>query len=182
MLAYQHNEILRTATLRRWVNAVCDSGVMTKEDFANAAIRIWLDLVPAELRDLDFRDPSESKQARNNNAIKFWRFFDGVRLPANFEEAIVFAMPEPFKAKCLRDLAARYGLLPVAIPAGTPGEQFRGVACVMKETAELIQAASADDECDLAELEREANDAIAAILGLIERAKAKRPALRVVAE
>jgi hypothetical protein len=61
------------------------------------------------------------------------------RLPAELEEALVLALPDPFRDECLRELSSRYGLLaarepdPVASPLLAP-------ANLMRECADVITA------------------------------------------
>lgn len=116
----------------------------TIESLASRAVDIYEARTPLYARHIPFmprgRNPYE---AQRTNALHVRRFLGlsqpATRLPVEFEEAIVLALPEPFQSECLRELADRFGLLAAKAP-----DPAASVLCapadLMRECAEVITA------------------------------------------
>lgn len=121
-----------------WEMAVRMSGE-TIESLAARAVDLYHERTPLHARRIDFqllgRDPYVARLA---NALHMRRFLglsqSATRLPAELEEALVLALPDAFRRECLKELAARYGLMAAAAP--TPdGNAWAGPADLMRECA-----------------------------------------------
>jgi hypothetical protein len=126
-----------------WEIAVRLSGE-TIESLAARAVDIYQQRTPLHARGIEFqplgRDPYLALRA---NALHVRRFMGvsspSVRMPAELEEAMVLALPEPFKRECLKELAERYGLLASRAPQ-PDGRVWDGPADLMRECAEALRA------------------------------------------
>lgn len=80
------------------------------------------------------------------------------RLPADLEEACVLCLPGIYRAACLRELAARYGLMAAPEAPRGSGEECLRAADLLRETAEAVRALptvlEGDDAPDASALER----------------------------
>jgi hypothetical protein len=90
----------------------------TMRSYATTVAGIYNERTAAAARGIEFhstRDPYADERA---NAQIVQRYVDGrARMPVEIEEALVLALPEPFRGECKRELAARYGDLAAPIPA-----------------------------------------------------------------
>lgn len=132
-----------------------------------------------------FRRVKLTLGADDANAKKLDRWLTGKSgdLPADLEEHVVNALPEPYRSDCIRELSARYGLLAVQTPEAGAAGKYRGIGCVMRETGEFIHVCAADPQSP-AEIDRaikEGEEAVAAMLSYIEALREKRrsPVLKV---
>lgn len=126
-----------------WELAVRLSGE-TIETLATRAVELYHARTPARARHVPFQaldaNPYDALRA---NALHVRRFLGmgtpTTRLPAELEEALVLALPQPFQRECLRELAARVGLLAAREPQ--PGDcALTAPADLMRECAETITA------------------------------------------
>lgn len=116
----------------------------TIESLASRAVDIYEARTPLHARHIPFmprgRNPYE---AQRTNALHVRRFLGlsqpATRMPIEFEEAIVLALPEPFQSECLRELADRFGLLAAKAP-DPAASVLCGPADLMRECAEVITA------------------------------------------
>lgn len=117
-------------------------------DFAADVVAHYQERTPLHAQLVEFHghvagtDPYEVRRA---NHQKLWRMLrtDGpVRLPADLEEAVVLALPQPFRHECLRELSARYGLLPVPLPADGAATGMACVGAFSSDFGEALQALS----------------------------------------
>jgi hypothetical protein len=119
---------------------------LTRESYGDDVVRIYHERTPLHLRHVEFHlqtrgaDPYAVLRA---NAQLLFRQIDGVvRLASEIEEALVLALPEPFRGACLRELAARYGLLAASQPAEQPAGQVSQLGGLSREFGEALQALS----------------------------------------
>lgn len=117
----------RDLVIARHVRLAIDHTTLTEDAFADDVRRVYQQRTAEHLRRVDFHaitrgeDPYRTLRA---NAQLVRRMLDGqtIRMPVEIEEAVVLALPEPFRRRCLAELAGRYGLLAVEQPADTaPG-------------------------------------------------------------
>lgn len=99
--------------------------------------------VPESARRIEFSRHSDSYQRMRLDAQTLRRFESEARigLPADLEEAIVKALPEPWYTRCLRELAARYGLLAAPIPANS-GSHVANLAALAREFSDVVRELS----------------------------------------
>jgi hypothetical protein len=126
-----------------WELAVRASGD-TIESLAGRAVELYEQRTPLHARRISFqpltRDPYPALRA---NALHVRRFLGlsepATRLPVELEEALVLALPEPFRGECLRELANRVGLLAAKAPEPTHSPML-APADLMRECADVITA------------------------------------------
>lgn len=140
----------RPQVLVRHINMMMQHSATTFRAYATAVRDVYEHRTPAAQRSIAFhatRDPYADE--RLNAQIVKRAIDDAGKLPCALEEALVLALPEPFRSECLRDLAARYGTLAAPIPAEAHGQALANAATLMRETgealADLSQCLDADD-------------------------------------
>lgn len=134
----------RDDVIRHHVDMAARHSGETIESIAARAVDLYEARTPLHARHIPFmprgRNPYE---AQRTNALHVRRFLGlsqpATRMPVEFEEAIVLALPEPFRGECLRELADRVGLLAAKAP-----DPAASVLCapadLMRECAEVITA------------------------------------------
>jgi hypothetical protein len=139
--------ITRDQAVAHHVNMALRHTTLTREAFADDVVALYHQRTPLDLRGIAFRefarggDPYTVQRA---NAQLLFRMLDGVvRLPAEVEEAVVLALPEPYRGACLHDLAARYGLMAAALPTEAPGAQAAQLGDLANDFGEAVQALAA---------------------------------------
>ena len=154
------------------------------EAFAQTVVEIYHARTPAAVREVEFKTIGDIFHCATINAQKLRRYMDvdiNARLPVDLEEAWVLALAEPYRDDCLRDLAARYGLLATPIPTGTPGSELDSLARLTREMGEAMQAiAPMLQDGRITEADRnyfssarhELEDVMAAAGGLLEQIRA----------
>lgn len=115
--------------------------------FAAAVAERYQQLVPEGARTVAFVRDEFGGFAGRASAIwnQLTRMMDPeidcTRMPCDLEEAWVDCLAEPFRAACVQDLAARYGLLPVPIPrGGEAAADLLQTTALMREFAATIEA------------------------------------------
>jgi hypothetical protein len=107
----------RAGCIVHHVNMALRKSALTQRGYGQAVADLYLQRTPLHARTLEFhasRDPY-ADEAANAQLVK--RLLNGtVRVPVDVEEAMVLALPEPFRGACLTDLAGRYGLLAAPRP------------------------------------------------------------------
>lgn len=97
----------------------------------------------------------------------------GMRIPADLEEHMVEALPEPYRSDCKAELVRRMGLLPAPMIDIKQGGAVGSLASTVKEFSEMlavlgeITADGSVDEKDRPQLKRafkESNDVLAQIV------------------
>lgn len=134
----------RNRTIARHVLLALKHTDTTRETYADDVAKVYQERTPLHLRHVEFHalvrgsDPYAVLRA---NAQLVMRQVDGVtRMASELEEALVLALPEPFRAACLSELAARYGLLAAALPAASAGGQLGQWGGLSREFGEALQA------------------------------------------
>lgn len=96
-----------------------------------------------DARVVEFKAAGDPFDVAKANAKKLERYMDGdvnARLPADLEEAWVFALMEPYRSTCLHDLAARYGMLDARLPEGTPVGDVQNLGRLTRELGATLDA------------------------------------------
>lgn len=116
------------------------------ETYACDVVGLYEQRTPLHSRHLQFhgggRDPYADMRANAQLVRRMLGDEAPVRMPAELEEALVLALPEPFRAECLRELCDRYGLLAVRKPpmAGDMTGALRQPAALLREVGEALEA------------------------------------------
>lgn len=100
-------------------------GAITRESFAQDVVDLYWARTPKPLRGIKFHECERGDEVyviQRKNAQLLFRMIDRdnpdpSRMPHEIEEAVVLALPDLYRAECLRDLAARYGLMAAPLPA-----------------------------------------------------------------
>lgn len=126
-----------------WELAVRHSGE-TIEGLATRAVEVYESRTPLHARRLSFqpmgRDPYSAQRINATHVRRFLGLSEpATKMPVEVEEALVLALPEPFRGECLRELAERVGLLAAKAP-DPAGDASLPAADLMRETAEVITA------------------------------------------
>lgn len=131
----------RSRTIARHVDAALRATGQPLNALADRAVDLYHQRTALHERTLQFQAfacSADYESASRLNTQQVRRMLEGaVRLAADFEEAIVLALPEPHRDACLRDLAARYGLLAAAVPAAEGGKA-QDIAGLMADTGDLL--------------------------------------------
>jgi hypothetical protein len=92
---------------------------LSMETFAARVVELYHARVPAAARSIEFKSDGDLYQVARVNAQRLSRYMQPeicTRMPVEIEEPWVLALDEPYRTDCVRELAARYGLLAVPIP------------------------------------------------------------------
>ena len=150
--------------------------------YCEDAAALWQSRTPDVVRGDDFSAHSNDDKRRATNEQKVRRWFDGgvaARPSIDVEEALVLALPEPFRSDCLRELCMRYGGLFVAMPGcgqplhlGVAGELVTQCGEALTALAPLLadgQIGVDDPEPALRHARRELIDVQSVIASLVAR-------------
>jgi len=133
----------RSDVVRRHVNnCLRAEKKVTEETFADDVKGIYHDRVShADDRVVHFHDGGDATKMLAANAQLLFRMIKGsVKFPADIEEAVVLALPEPYQNDCLAELSGRYGLLAAHVPDCSPNSSVTNISHLMKETGEALEA------------------------------------------
>lgn len=121
---------------------------LDQQEFADEVVRLYIDRTPLHARHIEFHqhvrgsDPYTVRRANEQLLFRMLKPSGPVRMPVEVEEAVVLALPQPYREECLRELSARYGLLAAAIPAGADAslsEQVRSPCELMRKAATAVE-------------------------------------------
>jgi hypothetical protein len=156
-----------------------------RRTFAMEVADRYLQTTAEDDRSLPFRITyggcGESDKKHNGQILG--RYLDGTvkTLPADLEDAWVTALPQPYRDTCEQELAARRGMLAVAMPKADLS-QVASVSDLCKEFAELMAAIAPalengtfgpEDFKHAGRIQREGRETIAAILALMNEVERK---------
>lgn len=141
----------RPAVIAHHVQLAMHLGGLTMDAYAADVARLYEERTPRHERALKFHELERGGDAyamlRANAQIVRRHLAppgaDGnIRCAAELEEALVLALPEPYQRECLRELAERYGMLCVRLPAPTSdgSEHMRRTADLFVETGNAVRA------------------------------------------
>ncbi|MDI3259489.1 MAG: hypothetical protein QJR02_07310 [Sinobacteraceae bacterium] len=110
--------------------------------FSQSVVERYVRSVAEAARCVQFQLVGDPFRAATANAQKLARYMDpciDARLPVDLEEAWVFSLVEPYRTECVRELAARYGLLDVPLPCCT-ADDLQSVGRLSREFGRAIQS------------------------------------------
>lgn len=111
----------RTEVIGRYVFRLTRETRTSLEDYSEMVLRMWLQRTPESARSDDFHMGSDVLKRMAANTQKIRRWFNpqvAARPSIDVEEALVMALPQPYRAECKQALAARYGGLFWQLPDG----------------------------------------------------------------
>lgn len=132
----------RDGVIVRFVQRVLRSRRMSLATYGQNVVEHYHARTPAELRTVEFLTQGDAFHVAAINAQKIKRYMDpdvNARLPTTLEEAMVLALPEPERAECITELAARYGLLAARAP-GEAATDVQSLSRLTREFGESMQA------------------------------------------
>lgn len=115
------------------------------EDYSEDVLRVWLERTPLSARRMDFvKDgPVYERMRTNGKKIRRWMSPDSPGRPSiDVEEALVYALPEPYRSNCRRELARRYDLLDVPVPDCAHTTALENMASFTSEVGLVFQRLS----------------------------------------
>lgn len=113
----------RDAVIWRYVTLAILHSKVDRDDFAEEVARLYQARTPLDERSLKFQKHAAGTNpctVRTANKQLLFRMLDPegpVRMAAEIEEAVVLALPPPFRDQCQAELAARLGLMAAPLPA-----------------------------------------------------------------
>lgn len=112
---------------------------MTVRTYATDVARIYGNRTELACRTIDFHETRDPYADERANAQIVQRFIDGrARMPTEIEEALVLALPDPFRGECKRELAGRYGDLAAPIPVADDSAPMADTGKLMEECGTAI--------------------------------------------
>jgi AcrR family transcriptional regulator len=129
------------------LTALKHSGI-DQDDFAEDVARLYFERTPLHARSIEFHqhtrggDPYAVRRANAQLLFRMLKPAGPVRMPVEIEEAVVLALPQPYRDECLRELNERYGLLAAALPAGNDAslaDQVRSPCDLMRKAAAAVE-------------------------------------------
>ena len=135
----------RSETIARHVReALATDGRLTERSYAEAVMHAYHAAVPLHLRRVPFELGATAEQverAQRANAQAIHRFLNGeTRMPVDLEEALVDALPQALRDRCIRALAARGGMLAVPMPTACGMEQMQRTAGLLHGAGDAVAA------------------------------------------
>ncbi len=133
----------RTQTILSHVHDALRNTRLTERAFADAVVDVYHERTALHDRTVEFHagatvDAVEAAQRANAQIFK--RMVEGhVRLPADIEEAVVLALPEPYRRSCIAALADRMELLPIPKPSPQSRAQLATAADLLTECGDTLQ-------------------------------------------
>ena len=140
----QHAEPRSRTLLRHTRQAIAD-GQLRVLPFSERVASTYLSAVQPEDRAVPLREDGETVdsalKARGHNHKVIDRLISGTvkTFPADLEDSWVAQLPAPYRERCVRDLAARAGLVAVRDPrtADSPETQGGELCALLKEVGEV---------------------------------------------
>lgn len=134
----------RDAIIAEHIAAAMRHTRLSYEAFAQSVLDHYHAHTTDTLRTIKFHlvphaDPYPAMRA---NAQLVRRMVEGlaVRMPVEIEESLVMSLPDPYRAACLRDLSARFGLLAARMPTDTCYGQADGIGTMLQRCGESMKA------------------------------------------
>lgn len=113
----------RDAVIWRFVSLAILQSKLDRDDFAEEVAHLYHQRTPLHERSLKFHKHSagtDPAAVRTANKQLLFRMLDPegpTRMAAEIEEAVVLALPQPYRDQCQAELAARLGLMAAPLPA-----------------------------------------------------------------
>lgn len=130
----------RSQIIAEHVLLAVSRSALTERTYAQTVADLYMERTPLHARTVPFAssaDPYADSEA-NRQTVK--RMLDGrVRMAVDLEEALILALPQPYREHLLRDLSERLGLLAAAQPEALPAGQQHQVGTLVQHMGDSIQ-------------------------------------------
>jgi hypothetical protein len=173
----------RQSVIYGYTRRMLDQTAMNANSFAMIVAERYCAMTAPDVRHVALKlgECDELFEAMRANGQTLRRYMDGTVkvLPADLEDAWVLSLPEPYRSDCERDLARRRGRYSFEMPADSTNEDYAAIGDVMRQAGELVTEwgkSVADGKLDadeLARIENESDDVIAALLRLRQYARGR---------
>lgn len=114
---------------------------LTERTYAQTVADLYMERTPLHARSVTFAssaDPYADSEA-NRQTVK--RMLDGrVRMAVDLEEALILALPAPYRQRLLADLAARVGQLAAEVPSATPAGQQHQIGDLLRDMGHAMDS------------------------------------------
>lgn len=134
----------RDAIIAEHIAAAMRHTRLSYEAYAQAVLDHYHANTTDTLRGIKFHPVphSDPYPAMRANAQLVRRMVDGlaVRMPVEIEESLVLSLPDPYRAACLRELAARFGLLAAKQPQASANDQAESIGTLLLRCGDSIKA------------------------------------------
>lgn len=131
----------RAACIVHHANMALRKSVLTDRAYGQAVADLYMQRTPLHARTIEFHVSHDPYADERANAQLVKRFLtDVVRMPVDIEEALVLALPEPFRTACMTDLAARLNLLAAPRPQTGGTQQTVHLGQMAKDAGEVMIA------------------------------------------
>ena len=138
----------RALVIWHHVNRLMRHHRISEDDFAPDVAKLYNERTPLHARGIAFHEypaganPYDIDRANAQLLFRMLKPGGPTRMPVEVEEAVVLALPRPFRDECQRELAARMGLLAAALPpAGEDpiGQHIKSPCELMRRTADAVE-------------------------------------------
>lgn len=133
----------RSQVITSHVDLALHRSSMIERTYAQAVADIYNERTPLAVRSLKFHtthDPYADQQA-NLQLVR--RMLDGrVRMPVEAEEALILALPDPYRHQLQAELAARLGLMAAELPAHHAAGQQQQVGDLVRAVGHALDKLS----------------------------------------
>lgn len=125
----------RSQVIASHVDLALHRSSMIERTYAQAVADLYNERTPLAARSLKFHVTADAYADQHANLQLVRRMLDGrVRMPVEAEEALILALPPPYRQQLLAELAERLGLMAAELPAPhATGQQH--------QVGELVSAA-----------------------------------------
>lgn len=131
----------RAGCIVHHANLALRKSALTMKAYGQAVADLYMQRTPLHARTLEFHVSADPYADEEANAQIVKRVVNAiVRMPTDLEEALVLALPEPFRTACLNDLAARLGLLAAPRPAAEGAHQVVHLGDLLRDAGETLTA------------------------------------------
>ena len=154
---------------------------MVERTYAQQVVDIYHQRTPDSARTLKFHVTNDPYADQRANCQMVRRMLDGaVRMPVEIEEAMVLALPEPYRHHLMGELAQRLGLLAAELPSVDAAGQQHQVGDLLRDAGDALDKLSKmlDDGVLDERDEAYAHDALVALSHLSARSATLTEAIR----
>lgn len=184
----RHHSETRSEVIFRHTTKMLHETRCSWEAFAQRVVEHYHEAVPLAAREIQFKTEGDIFHCAKINAQKLSRYADdriNARMPVDLEESWIAGLTDAYRAECLHDLARRYGLLAVPIPAAAraapAADAMKSMSAVSREFGQAFEAIAPiiangsfgpEDAPFIEVAERELEDLLAAVTSLLDQVRA----------
>lgn len=116
---------------------------MVERTYAQQVVDIYQERTPDSARTLKFHVTNDPYADQRANCQIVRRMLDGaVRMPVEIEEAMVLALPDPYRHHLLGELSNRLGLLAAEMPCADAAGQQHQVGDLLRDAGDALDKLS----------------------------------------